>query len=90
MFVDLLLSKNNHNGAAARRFLLVLGATFDERKLRRKVYAHLVLSQCVAGLKPAISTRSERGLLDGNIEHQAMYQVMQTSNAVSFSGVDYN
>ena len=27
--VDLLLSKHNHNGAAARRFLLVLGAPFD-------------------------------------------------------------
>ena len=29
MFVDLLLSKYNHNDAAAQRFLLVLGAAFD-------------------------------------------------------------
>ena len=34
MFVDLLLLKHNHNSAAARRFLLVLGAAFDARKLR--------------------------------------------------------
>ena len=33
MFVD-LLSKQKHNGAAARRFLLVLGAPFDARQLR--------------------------------------------------------
>ena len=32
MFVDLLLLKHNHNSAAARRFLLVLGAAFDARK----------------------------------------------------------
>ena len=31
MFVDLLLSKHKHNRAAARRFLLVLGAEFDVR-----------------------------------------------------------
>ena len=34
MFVDLLLSKHNHNSAAVGRFLLVLGAAFEERKLR--------------------------------------------------------
>ena len=33
-FVDLLLSKHCHNGAAAQRFLLVLGAAFDVCKLR--------------------------------------------------------
>ena len=33
MIVDLLLSKHNHNGAAAQRYLLVLGAAFDARKL---------------------------------------------------------
>ena len=34
MFVDLLLSKHNHNGAAVQRFLLVLGPAIDARKLR--------------------------------------------------------
>ena len=37
MFVDLLLSKHNHNGAAARGFLLMLGAPFDACKLRTAV-----------------------------------------------------
>ena len=41
MLVDLLLSKHYHNGAAARRFLLVLGAAFDACKLR----------VCVAGFR---------------------------------------
>ena len=34
LFVDLLLSKHTHNGAAARRVLLVLGAPFDARRVR--------------------------------------------------------
>ena len=33
-FVDLLLSKHKHNGTAARRFLLVLGAPFDVQRVR--------------------------------------------------------
>ena len=32
--VDLLHSKHKHNGAAAHRFLLVLGAPLDARQLR--------------------------------------------------------
>ena len=39
MFVDLLLSKHNHNGAAARCFLLVLGVAFDAWKLRTATLA---------------------------------------------------
>ena len=46
MFVDLLLSKHTHNGAAAHRFLLVLGAPFDLRQLRG-----------AAGVWPALGLR---------------------------------
>ena len=45
MFVDLLLLKHKHNGAAVRRFQMVLGAPFDAPTARR--------SQCVAGLMVA-------------------------------------
>ena len=40
MFVDLLLSKHNHNGPAARRFLLVLGAELNERKMCTAALRH--------------------------------------------------
>ena len=48
MFVDLLLSKHKHNGAAAQRFLLMLGAPFDARQLcttalRRRCVASLTV-----------------------------------------------
>ena len=48
-FVDLLLSKHKHNGAAVRRFLLVLGAPFDTRQLRGAA------SKYVAGCRPGVS-----------------------------------
>ena len=37
MFVDLLISKHNHNCAAVQRFLLVLGAPGDACQLRGAV-----------------------------------------------------
>ena len=56
MFVDLLLSKHKHNGAAARHFLLVLGAPCQLRCAVRH-------GRCVLGLillSPPVSEEPQR------------------------------
>ena len=46
MFVDLLLSKHKHNGAAVRRVLMVLGVPFDACQL----LGAMRRSQCAGAL----------------------------------------
>ena len=64
---DLLLSKQNHNGAAARRFLLVLGAAFDARKLGTAV----IQRRCVAGFSLSCYTPLQARLKNEAIQEEA-------------------